>query len=96
MDIISAHKYSSKHRDSILKSKKCGCFNCLEIFTANEITDWCDFDATEIGQTAICPKCSIDSVIGDYDLYFDKQFLKDMQNHWFLKSSSLKFDYSYP
>ncbi|MBT9138944.1 MAG: hypothetical protein DDT31_01524 [Syntrophomonadaceae bacterium] len=83
MDIITAHKFSSKHRGSILKSKNCGCFYCLQIFSPGEITDWCDEDENMVGQTAICPKCGIDSLIGDFDLNFDKQFLTEMNKHWF-------------
>lgn len=83
MDIITAHKFSLNHRKSILKSKNCGCFYCLQIFPSSEIKDWCDEDKNEIKQTAICPKCGVDSLIGDLDLNFDKQFLENMQKHWF-------------
>ena len=83
MDIITAHKFSSNHRESILKSKNCGCFYCLQIFSSSEINDWCDEDKYNIGQTAMCPKCGIDSLIGDNDLYFDKLFLEEMHKYWF-------------
>lgn len=77
-DIIAAHKFSSNHRESILKSKVCGCFYCLEVFKPNEIVYWIDND-----HTALCPKCRIDSVIADADLKIDRQFLEEMQKHWF-------------
>lgn len=83
MDIIKAHKFSSHHRESILKSKKCGCFYCLHIFLPNEIQMWVDEDEKGIGQTAICPYCSIDSVIGDSIIDFNDNFLKEMKAHWF-------------
>ncbi len=83
MDIITAHKFSSKHKESILKSKNCGCFSCLQIFSLDEINDWCDEDENKVGQTAICPRCGIDSIIGDFDLNFDKQFLAEMNKQWF-------------
>ena len=83
MDVIKAHKFSSKHKESILKSKNCGCFYCLQIFPASEIIDWCDKDDNKVGQTAICPKCGIDSIVCDFDLNFDKQFLDEMHKHWF-------------
>jgi hypothetical protein len=83
MNIIKAHKFSSIHRNEILKSKNCGCFYCLNIFTNDKIKEWCDKDKNKIGQTAICPKCGIDSIIPDYVVDFDKEFLTKMNKHWF-------------
>lgn len=87
MDIISAHKFSSKHHDSIMKSEKCGCFYCLAIFSPNDIDTWVDEydeDGKVTGQTALCPKCSIDSVVGSNDIVdLNKEFLKAMKDHWF-------------
>ena len=77
--IISAHKHSSIHREKLLSSEKCGCFYCLEIFKPSEINDWCDGE-----QTALCPKCGIDSVIGSNSKYsIEKDFLYQMKKHWF-------------
>lgn len=83
MDISTAHKFSSIHRESILKSKTCGCFYCLEIFSPNKIEEWCDEDEQGVGQTALCPKCGVDSLIGDIDVNFDKVFLNVMKKYWF-------------
>lgn len=83
MDVIHAHKFSSHHRDSILKSEKCGCFGCLAIFPPEEIIEWVDENENGVGQTALCPKCGIDSVIGSNDVTdVNKQFLKSMKEHW--------------
>ena len=77
--IISAHKHSSIHREELLASDECGCFYCLEIYPPSEISDWCDS-----GQTALCPKCGIDSVIGSNSHYpINKEFLSKMRKHWF-------------
>ena len=59
-----AHKKSSRHREEIRSSEICGCFYCLSIFNPSEIEDWTDDDENKLGQTALCPKCGIDSVIG--------------------------------
>lgn len=84
MDIINAHKFSNNHRNSILKSEKCGCFYCLEIFPPGEIIEWIDANENGVGQTALCPKCGIDSIIGSNDVTnLNKQFLKSMNEHWF-------------
>jgi hypothetical protein len=76
---IAAHAYSIRHRSSLRNSAKCGCFYCLSVFAPDEITDWVDD-----GQTALCPKCGIDAVIGsDSGFPITREFLERMQNHWF-------------
>lgn len=78
-DIIEAHRHSSMHRDEILQSKKCGCFDCLKIFSPDDITEWLDN-----GSCAMCPKCDIDSVIGDKSGFpITKEFLTEMNQYWF-------------
>lgn len=78
--IIQAHKHSVKHRAEIEASSICGCFFCSETFAPSEIKNWVDRK-----QTARCPHCGIDSVIGDASGYpvTDKEFLKAMQVYWF-------------
>ena len=89
MDLKKAHKASIWHRSIIVQSELCGCFYCLEIFKPQEIKEWTDFKdasgkATEKGQTALCPKCCIDSVIGSASNFpITKEFLKKMHTHWF-------------
>jgi hypothetical protein len=82
-NIVSAHKCSSSHRDEVETSEVCGCFYCLTIFSPTEITEWVD-EVNGIGTTAICPHCGIDSVIGSRSGFpIKRDFLKDMQRHWF-------------
>lgn len=79
-DYIDAHKFSINNKEQLLKDKKCGCFYCLKIFDPKEITDW----LTDSVGTAICPYCSIDSIIGEYSGYpVTKEFLKKMHKYWF-------------
>jgi hypothetical protein len=84
-DYIAAHEHCIYHREEILSSKLCGCFYCLEIFSPSEITNWVDVpEDNNIGQTALCPRCMIDSVIGDESGYpITKEFLNKMKEHWF-------------
>ena len=42
----------------------CGCFYCKSIYSASEVKEWCDNDGRG-DKTALCPKCGIDSVLGD-------------------------------
>ena len=84
-DYIEAHEHCIYHREEILSSKLCGCFYCLEIFPPSEISNWVDVpEDNNIGQTALCPKCMIDSVIGDKSGYpITKEFLNKMKEYWF-------------
>ena len=96
---IQAHEHSSNHRAELLASVKCGCFYCLAIFEPAKILDWVDApegqdhaEINDVGQTALCPKCGIDSVIGDKSGYpLTIEFLREMHSHWFSahKGSSL-------
>lgn len=53
------HKGSMYNYDKIHEYDCASCFGCLEIFeSAADIKRW-----TDDGQTAICPKCGIDSII---------------------------------
>lgn len=73
------HKHASHHRDELLASEVCGCFNCVEMFPPGEITDWTDDDTT-----AICPRCGIDAVFGDASGYQPTTELLDALNQrWF-------------
>jgi hypothetical protein len=78
--IITAHRSTSKHRQEIIQSDKCGCFYCFTTFRPMEILEWVDDDTT-----ALCPNCGIDSVIGDKSGYpaTDVEFLKQMHFQWF-------------
>lgn len=81
--ILEAHKRSIFHRSEIEQSLVCGCFYCLEIFAPVEISDWAD-QGNPRGETALCPKCGIDSVIGSESGFpIEKEFLQAMRRHWF-------------
>jgi hypothetical protein len=79
MDHVNAHDHSSRHRDVLLKSQVCGCFHCMKTFSPTDIVEW-----TDRKQTAICPKCGIDSVIGDASGFpVTGEFLQEMCDYWF-------------
>jgi hypothetical protein len=88
-DIIDAHRHCSRHRDEILHSERCGCFYCLAIFAPHEVKDWVDEKPTtegisSLGETALCLRCGIDSVIGSSSGYpIIETFLDRMKQHWF-------------
>ena len=53
-------KYTLRNRDIVERSKNCGCLYCGAIFRPMEIKEWQDKR-----QTAQCPFCEGDHVIGD-------------------------------
>ena len=82
-DVRKAHEHSMGHRDEIMRSKICGCFYCFATFPPNAIAEWVD-EIKGVGQTALCPWCSIDSVMGDRSGYpITAAFLKSMNAFWF-------------
>ena len=67
-----------------MRSKHCACFYCGTVFPSSAITNWTDRNEYGEGQTALCPNCGIDSVIGDgagYEL--SVEFLIKMHAKWF-------------
>jgi hypothetical protein len=78
-DYIAAHKHSIRHREEIMRSEVCGCSFCLRVFAPARIDSWWDKD-----QTAVCPYCRVDSVIGSASGFpITTEFLSLMEKHWF-------------
>lgn len=78
-EIVEAHGHCGANKIEIQRSKLCGCFYCLEVFWANEVNEWVDD-----GKTALCPRCGIDSVLGDIAGFkLDSRFLQGMHKYWF-------------
>jgi len=82
-DYVRAHSHSMHNRDEILSGEQCGCFYCGAIFPPMEVRDWTD-EREDVGQTALCPRCGIDAVIGSNSSYpITTEFLETMKTHWF-------------
>ena len=77
-EIKNLSKYSKNNKTYIENSDKCACYFCLNTFSPQEIEEW-----TDNGQTAICPKCKVDSVVGDSTTNLDKQFIEKASKYWF-------------
>lgn len=75
----AAHAHSSNHCRVVEGSRICGCFYCKETFAPVTIKEWIDG-----GETALCPHCGIDSVIGDQSgVELSTEFLEAMHHMWF-------------
>ena|SRR5581483_11181023 len=89
--------HSFRNRAEILASESCACFLCFSRFTPADIRYWTDSDdpgwgdfgpgepdfVRYPGQTATCPFCKVDSVIGSasgYDLSDD--ILHSLHDYW--------------
>jgi hypothetical protein len=80
----AAHKRSIFHRAEIEASTLCGCFYCRKTFAPGEIAEWTDISKPLPEQTALCPHCGIDSVIGDKSGFpITRAFLSEMNRVWF-------------
>jgi hypothetical protein len=74
-----AHRHSIRHRAEVLASELCGCFYCLRTYPPSEIVEW-----TDGGETALCPRCGIDAVIGSASGFpVTRDFLREMHGVWF-------------
>jgi hypothetical protein len=79
MNLDDAHKLSMHNRQAVQSSQLCGCFYCLKTFPPTDVVEWVDEE-----DTALCPKCGIDSVIGSApDIEITQDFLKSMKKRWF-------------
>ena len=92
-DLEAAHKHATRTRHELERSTTCGCFCCCATFPATEVREWA-LDWVEEGPlrcrdqkpvTATCPRCNVDSVLGDASGYpvTDNAFLLAMRAHWF-------------
>ena len=63
-----------KNRDSIQSQERVGCYHCLETLDLKEIKEY-----TDDGQTAVCPKCSVDAIVPSVD----KSLLEKCREYWF-------------
>jgi hypothetical protein len=76
---VAAHVHASQHRGEVEASEKCACFFCFRTFAPATIKAWIDKN-----QTALCPACGVDSVIGSASQHrLDDAFLRKMHGTYF-------------
>lgn len=93
-ELLAAHRHTTKNRAELEASKQCGCCSCIEIFSPDEIVayvglDMDNFDDPEAqnAETALCPRCGAESLIGDKSGFdIDPGFLNRMNMAWFQKT----------
>lgn len=74
-----AHVTCYENRELIDKSLLCACFHCKQYFPPDRIVSWTDDD-----ETALCPYCDIDAVLGDAGGFeLTSAFIDQMYQYWF-------------
>lgn len=88
--LFKAHAASFENKKQILGSISAGCFFCKKVYPASDITDE-DYTQDKNDETALCPHCGIDSVIGDVAGYeLSMEFLEAMHELWFERTIPLE------
>jgi Zn finger protein HypA/HybF involved in hydrogenase expression len=93
-DLLAAHRHTLNNRAELDVSSICGCCACMEIFEPTEIVAWTGLDISAFNnpnalnaETAICPKCGSESLIGSKAGYtINPNFLSRMNQAWFQKT----------
>ena len=83
-DLAALRDKCRNNRLLLRRGAICGCFYCLSEFPFGAIEEWIDS-----GETALCPRCGIDAVLGFNTASVDQQILRDMHQEWFEKGRSL-------
>lgn len=94
----AVHKHSFNNKTELDQSSVCHCFYCKGEFSPGDIKDWVVRpNKGNPEETALCPKCGIDSVIGDASGYeMTEPLLNAMHEFWFeRKVLPEDFDYSW-
>lgn len=90
VDYVVAHDHREPQNE-ILSSELCGCFACLQTFSPDQINQWHGEGIEGVEPVALCPECSIDSVIGSSSGFpIEHSFLEKMKDFWFSPSELSK------
>lgn len=83
-DLDALHERSSHHKMAIANSERVGCFSCCRIFAPSKIKEWVMSDADDVELTeAICPFCSVDSILPGSSVELSYELLQAMERRWF-------------
>ena len=86
-ELQSAHDRAFRNKPIVTASTICGCFFCRKTCAPGDVREWVRKD----NETALCPHCGIDALIGDASglPVTDATFLSEMHAHWFKKVSTV-------
>jgi hypothetical protein len=76
------HKHCFKNKEELTKSEKCVCFHCFKVFTPTEIETY--LVEKDEKETALCPCCWVDSILGDASgIDLCDELIDAMADYWF-------------
>lgn len=70
--------FATSNKKNLMNSNKAGCYYCRKIYPAAEVKEF-----LETEDTALCPKCGIDSVLPDSVCDLSIETLKELHQFWF-------------
>lgn len=83
-DALRAQAHATRNRGEIEESDRCGCFHCATTFRPGAVSGWIRNDDRRANDTARCPNCSIDAVIGSASgMKLTTPFLERCRRHWY-------------
>ena len=93
-ELLAAYRYTSNNWAQIQASSVCGCCSCMETFSPEEIVAWTGLDMNDVDdpaavdkQTAMCPRCGCEAVLGDKSGFpINAHFLGRMNDAWFKRT----------
>ena len=78
------HTHCTANREEVDASSRCACFYCQEVFRATEVKDYIVEPSMDYKETALCPRCGADTILGDAaGIPFYKELIKKLHRHYF-------------
>ena len=75
------HSHTIRNRKEIDQSEFCHCISCCQSYPSPIVMD---FIKDGKGETALCPNCGIDALIGDAcGLSINQEILTTLNKRWF-------------
>lgn len=75
------HSHTLRNRREIDQSEYCHCISCCKSYPSPIVVD---FIKEDDGETALCPYCGVDAVIGDgCGLKINGEILQALRKIWF-------------
>jgi len=68
------------NRKALMSCNLAICVYCEKVVSPTEINDWIDLNESNIGQTALCPSCDSDGIIG-FNGELDPTWLQNFRKH---------------
>ena len=93
-DLLVAYRFLTSNWQQVQASTMCGCCNCMLTFAPAEIVAWTGLSFEDVDneeaikkQTALCPHCGSESVLGNgAGFSVDPDFLSQMNEAWFQRT----------